>query len=219
MPVQALQTSRRLFNRVATFIMDALGPLRCPGCGKIGTIACPTCLARVQHHPQVTPGPEPLQAIVSAVQFDQPVVRDLIHALKYTGVKAAAEPLAGLLVDQMRKLLQPGDVIIPIPLHPRRQRERGFNQSELLAHALHINDAIISTTCLHRTRYTKPQVECTGEERRKNLKDAFEASSIDAKHIILLDDVTTTGSTLVEAARALRKITDVPIIGVTVARG
>lgn len=203
---------------MANFLLDALGPLRCVGCNKIGTIACEKCLETIKPNLQVTPGPEPLKAIISAVNFDQKMAQELIHALKYKGVRAAAEPLANLLRPALVSSLNAEDIIIPIPLHHRRQRERGFNQSELIAQALCVPNKI-AANFLKRTRYTKPQVECTGEERRKNLKDAFGIETINARRIILLDDVTTTGSTLLEAAKTLRKITDVPILGVTVARG
>jgi ComF family protein len=208
----------RWMSKVANFILDSLGPLRCTGCGKISTIACPNCLETIKPKLQVTPGPEPLQAIISAVNFDQKIVQELIHMLKYKGVRAAAEPLANLLKPALMPSLTTDDLIIPIPLHPRRQRERGFNQSQLIAQALHLSNAI-DTNLLNRTRYTKPQVECNAEERRINLKGAFNSRAINVKRIILLDDVTTTGSTLLEAAKTLRKITPAPILGVTVARG
>ena len=147
------------------------------------------------------------------------IIQKLIHDLKYNSIRDAAEPLAQLLTETVGSLLQPGDVLVAIPLHSRRERKRGFNQSELLAKQLSSTTAMPLSHILHRTRNTKPQVECDADERRTNLKDAFIADRVDAKRIILIDDVTTTGTTFVEAAKALRKVTAVPIIGVTVARG
>ncbi|MFA6043105.1 MAG: ComF family protein, partial [Patescibacteria group bacterium] len=166
-----------------------------------------------------TLGPAPLESITSAMDFETPLVRDLIHALKYEGIKAAAEPLARWLTPVVRAMLQPGDVLIPVPLHRRRQRTRGYNQSQLLADRVGQTLRAPVLQGAVRTRHTKPQVECIGDERRTNPADAFEAQPIDAKRIILVDDVTTTGSTLQEVAQAIRKTTNLPILGVAVGRG
>jgi len=123
------------------------------------------------------------------------------------------------LTETLRPMRQPGDVLVAIPLHAKRERKRGFNQSELLAKHVNEATAVPLAHILHRTRNTKPQVECGADERRTNLKEAFAADRTDAKRIFLIDDVTTTGTTFAEAAKALRNVTDVPIIGLAVARG
>jgi ComF family protein len=166
-----------------------------------------------------TPGPAPLQATVTCAEYEQPIVQKLIHNLKYDSLKDAAKPLGQLLTETITPILQPGDVLVPIPLYTRRQRKRGYNQSELLAKQASEATTVPMAHILHRVINTKPQVECTADERRTNLKDAFAADHTDAKRIILIDDVTTTGTTFVEAAKALRKITAAPIIGLAVARG
>ncbi|MEK7518804.1 MAG: ComF family protein, partial [Patescibacteria group bacterium] len=204
---------------IGRFLLDALAPHRCVNCKKIGAVVCVDCWKTVDRKLQVTPGPNPLQSTVTCAEYEQPIIQKLIHDLKYNSIRDAAKPLAELLTESVRPLLQPGDVIVAIPLHPRRERKRGFNQSELLAKQLCSATAIPLAHILHRTRNTKPQVECEASERRTNLKDAFVADLVDAKRIILIDDVTTTGTTFVEAAKALRKVTAVPIIGLAVARG
>jgi len=206
-------------SRVGRFVLDALAPHRCVNCKKIGAVVCAGCWATVEHHTLTTPGPEPLQATVTCAEYEQPIVQKLIHELKYSSIRDAARPLVLLLTDTIRPILQPGDVIVAIPLHARRERKRGFNQSALLAQYLHAATKIPTVKVLHRVRNTKPQVECDAHERRTNLKDAFVADRRDAKRIFLIDDVTTTGTTFAEAAKALRKVTDVPILGLAVARG
>lgn len=205
--------------RVGRFMLDALGPHRCVNCKKIGAVVCASCWATVERKLQVTPGPTPLQSIVTCTEYEQQIVKDLIHDLKYNGIRDAAVPLAQLLTEALRPMLQPGDMLVPIALHAKRERKRGFNQSQLLAQQLHAATKIPLVKMLHRILNTKPQVECDAEERRTNLKEAFVADRTDAKRIILVDDVTTTGTTFTEAAKALRKVTHVPIIGVAVARG
>lgn len=204
---------------IGRFVLDALAPHRCVNCKKIGAVVCADCWATVERKLQITPGPNPLQSTVTCAEYEQPIIQKLIHDLKYNSIRDAAEPLGKLLTETVRPWLQPGDVIIAIPLHARRQRKRGFNQSELLAKHLSKVTTISTAKILHRTRNTKPQVECGADERRTNLKNAFIAEPTDAKRIILIDDVTTTGTTFVEAAKAIRKVTGVPIIGVAVARG
>ena len=210
---------RTVASRVGRFVLDALAPHRCVNCKKIGEVVCANCWATVEHRTLTTPGPEPLQATVTCAEYEQPIVQKLIHDLKYNSIRDAAKPLAALLTETLRPMCQPGDVLVAIPLHAKRERKRGFNQSVLLAQQLHATLSVPIAHALHRMRNTKPQVECDAEERRTNLKEAFAADRTNAKRIILIDDVTTTGTTFVEAAKALRKVTAVPIIGVAVARG
>ncbi|MFA6588000.1 MAG: ComF family protein [Patescibacteria group bacterium] len=215
-----IQKFRQQFDLGGKFILDAIAPLRCLGCKRIGMIACADCLAKVKIELKATPGPEPIQTTVTVANFDEPLVQKLIHALKYDGIFSVSDILAEWLISNLQNFFVPDDELIPIPLHPTRQRERGFNQSELMAKKLSREFNIPTNQNLKRIRNTKPQVECTGEERRTNLKEAFVyQSDINAKRIILLDDVTTTGSTFLEAALAIRKFSQVPIIGITVARG
>ena len=168
---------------------------------------------------QITPGPAPLLMTITATAYDEPITQQLIQSLKYEGIRDAAQPLGELLATALESIRQPGDVLVPIPLHPRRERERGFNQSALIAEHIASATKLPVAQPLQRARPTKPQVECSADERRVNLTSAFTASSIDAQRIILVDDVTTTSATFVEAAKALRERTSAPILGLAVARG
>jgi ComF family protein len=116
-------------------------------------------------------------------------------------------------------------MLIPVPLHPRRKRQRGFNQAEILGEM--IADKFkwqCRADILKRTKHTKPQVELTGEERQKNIKGAFEinqeiSSELRlAPQVILFDDVWTTGSTLKECGRVLKKSGARQVWGITLAR-
>jgi len=205
---------------IGKFVLDAIAPLKCLGCDKIGAIACADCLSKVKIELKTIPGQKLMPTTVSVADFDEPLLKNLIHALKYEGVSAASEPLANWLIKELGRLIQPGDVLMPVPLHSIRQRERGFNQSEKLIKKIADKFQIPISRNLKRVRNTKPQVECTGEERRINLKNAFiYKGGLNAKRILLLDDVTTTGSTFLECTKAIRKISDVPILAIAVARG
>ena len=146
--------------------------------------------------------------IRSAAHYREPLV-SLIYLCKYEFWPSAARQPAELLVERAHALFgdwRP-DVVVPVPLHPRRLRWRGFNQSELLARPLAELWDVPLLKGLLRTRDTIPQVRLPDEARRENLRDAFAvgdtASAIEGKRVLLVDDVTTTGATLIEGARAL----------------
>lgn len=134
-----------------------------------------------------------------------------IQELKYAHRTYLADSLGALLASFALNCL--GDLkeclIMPVPLHPRRLRSRGFNQSLLLARALaSTTGADLDFLSLGRTRDTRPQTELTSEERKKNVRKAFavgKPEAVKGRTIVLVDDVATTGSTLNECAQALKK--------------
>jgi ComF family protein len=135
-------------------------------------------------------------------------LRLLIQGLKFQGRRHWAGLLASLLVhafeDSWRR--EDFDLIVPVPLHPKRRRERGYNQSELLARRLASHIAVPYSRALLRKRHTPPQVGLTDSERRKNVRNAFvcnRKADIYKKRILLVDDVMTTGATVSSAAEAL----------------
>jgi ComF family protein len=134
-----------------------------------------------------------------------------IHEFKYAEKTYLATPL-GLLLSSFAKTWLHGHrnlLVMPVPLHPKRLRERGFNQSLLLAEKVAMTlDARLDFSSLKRIRYTQPQTGLGSEERKKNVRKAFGVSNPDAvkgRAVVLVDDVATTGSTLNECARTLRR--------------
>ncbi|MDQ6887761.1 MAG: ComF family protein [Gemmatimonadota bacterium] len=135
----------------------------------------------------------------------------IVHALKYRGWRPVAEEMA----DRMLRLTWPDDVreersgLVPVPLSPARERERGFNQSELLARSLGARWSLpVWADVLIRTRATETQTRLTPEERRRNVSGAFAARAasrgrLRGAHVMLVDDVVTTGATLCACASAL----------------
>jgi ComF family protein len=151
-------------------------------------------------------------------------LRVVIHELKYRGRRRAAAPLAELLgrEPRVRDVLRGADVLVPVPLHPRRRRERGFNQAELLAVELGRRAAIpVSPGSLVRRIDTSSQAGLTAARRRANVTGAFAVrhqSRVAGRVIVLVDDVYTTGATARACARALRAAGAVEVRLVTVAR-
>ncbi|MCL5105578.1 MAG: ComF family protein [Armatimonadetes bacterium] len=152
------------------------------------------------------------------------VLRDAIHRLKYDSRLALADPLAELMVRCFPDTTLPGkvDLIIPIPIHPSRMPERGFNQAkELAARFCKRVRLPIATDVLLKTKKTAHQVDLARDERGINLEGAFvarNADKISGKRILLIDDVFTTGSTLHEAATVLMQVGAKAVYAYTLAR-
>ena len=149
--------------------------------------------------------PPLLRQMRAPLRYQEPT-SGLIHRLKYEGYFALAAPLALCLIDGWPSWEWPPDLIAPIPLHPRRRRQRGYNQSELLARPLAAAVGVAhSATALRRTRHTVPQVGLGPEARADNVRGAFEADAdvVVGRRVLLVDDVLTTGATMTAAAEAL----------------
>jgi ComF family protein len=157
----------------------------------------------------------------SVFRFDE-VIRKAIHELKYRNLKAISPSLAELLAHYLRTNPLPGEALVAVPLHPRRLKERGYNQSELLAEDLGVRVALpVIEDCLIRVKQAQPQVRAVNaEERRRNVADAFVCRDdrVSGKQIILIDDVCTSGATLEACAAALKSGGATSVWGLTLAR-
>lgn len=213
-------------------LLDALFPPRCLHCHEAGSVLCATCLTTAER-PQPPlcdrcgrrlaqgsgprlcaacldeSAPHPLEAI-RAVAYHEGVIREAVLALKYRRRRRVAEPLGDLLALWLLEADWGADIIVPVPLHANRRRGRGFNQAELIARRCASRLGVSCSGDLLRTRETPPQVGLSASERRANVTGAFSlsdlepVSSLTGKRVALVDDVTTTGSTLRAAAQALQ---------------
>ena len=206
--------------------LDILFPRRCVGCGREGAFICPACLdamPRLMSDPGFSAAPvDPaaLDSLTAAFAFEG-VVRQAVHQLKYGHLRGLAPILATRLHAEVKNRLPEADLIIPIPLHPARKRERGFNQSALLARQLSKLTAIPTReTALRRTRHHPSQARAANlAARRVNVRGAFQAVGIaSACRVILVDDVATSGATLNAAAAALKNGGAAEVHGLTLAR-
>jgi ComF family protein len=150
------------------------------------------------------------------------LIRRAVHHLKYGHFKALAAPLGQLLAQYVESWPVAADVLVPVPLHSRRLRERGYNQSALLAAEVGKRNGLpLVTDSLVRLRHTKSQVKTAdAEERQRNLAGAFGCrnAKLAGKRVLVVDDVCTTGATLNSCATALRAAGAASVWGLALAR-
>ena len=230
-------------------LVELFYPSNCVGCGRpqdSGTLLCSRCKATA---PRIQPPfcrrcSRPYEGAIDgefscpncedrALAFDcvvavyqaKGVLRDLIHRYKYSGHFHLRRVLMEFLLEAMedpRIQATRADCLVPVPLHPTRLRERGFNQAEALAEALSKRTRVPVLRCIERRLYTNTQTRFDRLERMRNLRNVFalrKNSDVRGKHLVLLDDVLTTGSTLHECASVLRAAGAESVRAVTVARG
>ena len=151
-------------------------------------------------------------------------LRILVHELKYRGRRRVADRLAAelLTAPRVREILGDDVVLVPVPLHPRKRRERGFNQSELIARSLRARTGCaLAQGALVRRKDTTPQAALSAAERRRNVKGAFAVrrrAQVAGRVVVLVDDVWTTGATALACARILREAGAVEVRLLSVAR-
>ncbi len=151
-------------------------------------------------------------------------IMEAIHRLKYSGKSYLAKSMGRILADFLKERISDieGMIMIPVPLHKRKLRQRGFNQSVLLVKSIsRLLNLETDYFTLMRIRYTETQTGLSLEERRKNVKGAFEVTDntvLKGKSVILVDDVATTGNTINECARVLKKAGCERVVGLTLSR-
>lgn len=154
----------------------------------------------------------PIRVFLSPFSYRHPLVQRVLHEFKYRRIRSLSPRMAELLVSYLSYYnipLSEQMLIMPIPLHPRKERVRGFNQATLIARDLakHLSLAI-DTQTLIRTAYNIPQTTLHAQQRRVNVQNIFSLhgnNNLRGKTILLLDDVKTTGATLEQAARVLKQ--------------
>jgi len=218
-----------------TPLWDDPVPFVCKGCWKtlvpIAGPCCPHCgvpyasPVTLQQSPTHECGacrikPPAFTQTWSLFPYQSPL-RETIVLFKYRGKRSLTKHFIQAMIPALPNL-PTIDALLPVPLHPQRLREREYNQSLLLAHGLsqHLQIPLL-LSCLLRVRPTAPQTSLSKKERLTNLHRAFavdDVSRIAGKRILLIDDVFTTGTTLHECAKTLRKAGSGPVYGLTLAR-
>jgi ComF family protein len=184
--------------------LPRLAPPRCPRCALASPRGetCGRCLADAPH----------FDATVAALEYAFPADA-LVHALKFRGELALAPLLSGLLAEKIQSKV---DLVIPVPLSRERMKERGFNQA--LEIARHLAPKVEIDLC-RRVRDTAAQMDLPFDDRRRNIRGAFSCSSnLDGLSLAVVDDVMTTGATLDEMARTLKRAGAASVVNWVLAR-
>ena len=212
-------------------------PSQCLGCGGFGGYLCSSCesgstrlsppYCRICAQPrsngrtcgECASTSPPIDGI-RAPYLMEGAIREAVHALKYRNHRAAASTLGGLLAQWVETSCVPGDMLVPVPLHKRRIRERGYNQSALLAKEVSTRTGLpLAEDVVIRTRDTPPQVSLSHVERVRSVEGSFQyVGNVREQRTILVDDVVTTGSTMFACASALKAGGAKTVWGVALAR-
>lgn len=224
-----------------------IAPRVCAGCEREGSWLCSACIGAIAWDANVTcigcdriarwgttcdscRRALPIDGVLAMTRFDAPAIRRLIHLVKYTPARDAAGafvPLVNAWAAREGSAVRAeawgaAPLIVPVPLHRRRERERGFNQSAILASALASQLGAPIVSALARPRATLPQAELDRARRLGNVAGAFvcdDGTAITGRAVLLVDDVVTTGATLAACARVLRASGARTVWGFALARG
>ncbi|QBD81949.1 ComF family protein [Ktedonosporobacter rubrisoli] len=236
------ETLLRRTQQIAQHMLDLLFPPTCAACKCGGALLCASCLSRIQptrppfcqhchgrlsaaglcyacqHHPLR------LSGLRSASTYQDPL-RACIHELKYNGNIRLAEPLGALLAQAYQAHGLHADLIVPIPLHHERERQRGYNQANLLAQVCSARLALpLLHTLVSRVQPTKAQTHLSASERQQNVLGAFLYTPLpsnfrlEGRKVLLIDDVCTTGATLEACAAPLFAAHAAEVWGLVLAR-
>lgn len=216
-----------ILKKLTLFFFDLIFPIHCLGCFRKNTYLCHICQR------QISPAEKTKEDIYSFFCYRNKIIKNALWKLKYHHKKEIAEILAGLLYDRLLEELSElkifqnftNPIIIPIPLTSKKTRVRGYNQVTLIAEYLIQKDAnqnfSLLKNILIKIKETPPQASLKNKkERLANLKNCFavkNAGKIKNKNILLFDDVCTTGATIEEARRVLKKAGAKKILSFTLA--
>jgi len=205
-------------------LLDLLFPPRCAGCGRSGSWLCPTCISEIEliepplcprcglpsvENPCLSCQIDPLAIdSIRGVGYLRGPLKRAIYQFKYGQERKLALPLADLMHHYLSENPLPAELLVPVPLHMDRLRERGYNQAALLTRELSERSGLpVEEGSLVGIRETTPRVALKAAERRKNVRGAFrgQGEKLRDRQVLLIDDVCTTGVTLEACAEALRE--------------
>ena len=212
------------------WLWNLLFPPKCPGCNDYVEHQgqwCNECLARV-FRPHLLPLDREMTELflggIWALGLYEGELRNMLRQLKYQQKQVMVPGLHNLVAEGIGRIpaLWENLVAVPVPLHKEKLAQRGFNQSKLIFQKPLADYGIATEDWLIRTKATKPQYGLSGVQRRKNLHHVFELAgekSLQGRRILLVDDIMTTGATLLECGRVLKKAGALDITGLVVASG
>ncbi|NQV13539.1 MAG: ComF family protein [Parcubacteria group bacterium] len=233
-------------SKIWQFLLDIIFPIKCVSCGREGEWVCTACLREIELNRElVCPRcgyasgdgsfcdqcrvTSKMAGIIVAASYEDKLLQQAVHALKYKFVREMSRPLATILSGGLKIWLNhhQGDrqdvVLVPVPLYRKRERQRGFNQTALLAQELNkMARFTVRDDVLVRIKSTPAQAKLDPIKRRKNIKGAFRLENtaiLQGKTVFIIDDICTTSATLEECAKEIDKAQPREIWGLVLARG
>ncbi|MCY4525967.1 MAG: ComF family protein [Anaerolineaceae bacterium] len=203
--------------------LELLFPSRCAGCQRVDTVWCEECqgLLNAIPFPVRQNNAHGALAAFACSGVHEGLLRKALLALKYENTPQLAGPLGVRLATLVEGLQWETDFLVPVPLHPSRERERGYNQTQLIAQPLAQKLCVpLANDALYRTSNTRAQVGLTRQQRIENVSKAFAANAdrVRGHDLLLVDDVYTTGATLGECALVLAEAGARSILGLTLTK-
>ncbi len=200
--------------------LELLFPPRCAGCQRVDAVWCEECqcLLDALPFPARQVGERGHLAAFASSGDHEGLLRKALLALKYENTPQLAGPLGARLATLVEGLQWEADFLVPVPLHPARERERGYNQTQLIGQSLAQKIAVpLADDALYRTSNTRAQVGLTRQQRKDNVSKAFVARTdrVQGRDLLLVDDVYTTGATLGECALVLAEAGARSVFGLT----
>lgn len=194
-------------EHLGELILDVAFPRRCLLCGAFNTWWCTTCQTALRQKSSLEVRINTDLRAWARWELSHEL-QHLIHGLKYRGLTELAPLFAAHMVEIVRPLCTEQSVVVPVPLHRARHRQRGYNQCALLAQSLaQLLPIAVNTTAVQKIRATQTQVGFTAAQRRENLTTAFAVVDVAAlcnRDVVIVDDLCTTGSTLRSVAQTIQ---------------
>ena len=229
---------RQNWQEATKSFLNLIYPPRCAVCHRGGSWLCSACQDNIEFiQPPICPScgkptstprlclscrMAPLQIDgIRAVGYLEGTLRTAIHRFKYSNIRTLATPLGQLMAQYLSRNQLPVDIVVPVPLHAQRLKERGYNQAALLAREISKTLGLpLLENGLSRVRSTVPQVGLAARQRRDNVRGAFHCADRRLKNqrVLLIDDVCTTGATLEACGLALRETGVSSVWGLVLAR-
>lgn len=219
-----------MITKLFHILLDILFPSRCLICGKEKSFLCNKCRAEIINPRFADLNKNGCEKVFSFLSYNDPAVKKLLWNLKYRHITEIAKILSEIILyncPYFSTVDKKNHILVPVPISAKRKRQRGYNQSTLIAEFISKETGIpLINDLLTKEKETASQVETKNKkERIKNLKNSFSVNKniikegIKNARVILVDDVITTGATLNETAKTLKKAGFKSVVGITAARG
>ncbi|OHA62151.1 MAG: hypothetical protein A2117_02055 [Candidatus Wildermuthbacteria bacterium GWA2_46_15] len=207
-----------MLKQVMETVLDVVLPRSCLGCGREGKYICEQCDLFLSEAPTIFPKGD-LEEVVSGWEYDG-LIKDIISKIKYDGMFDAINELVEKALAIKEPFWPAGTVVTFVPLFKKRERERGFNQAKLIAKKLGGMTGKDVLPFLEKIKDTRSQTELDKVERLANVKGSFrkKEGAVCPNNVLLVDDVWTSGATMRECAKVLRRAGVKKVFGFTLAR-